>query len=88
MVSTAKAKAGSLTEVFRACGVSGAFSAIAPFSSAVRDKGASAEKGTGRRDAESGLGRKFQTQCMGGRVKSIKGIWKTFWFTFKDLTAF
>lgn len=68
-------------------GISGAFSAIALFSSAVKDKGASGEKGTGSRDAEPGLGEKFQTQFMGGKVKNIKGIWKTFWFTFKDFLS-
>lgn len=47
--------------MFSECvGISGAFSAIALFSSAGQDKGASGEKGTGRRDAESGLGEKIQ----------------------------
>lgn len=68
--------------------ISGVFSAIALFTSAVEDKGASGEKGTGGRDAESGLGKKIQTLCMGGRVKNIKGLWKTFLFSFKDLNAF
>lgn len=59
--------------MFSECvGISGAFSAIALFSSSGEDKGASGEKGTGRRDAESGLGEKIQTQCMGGKVKNLR----------------
>lgn len=72
MVSTAKSEAVCLAEISEHVGISGAFSAIALFSSAGEGKGASGEKGTGRRDAESGLGEKIQTECVGGRVKNIK----------------